>query len=97
MNIKVKGLHWTIFRLADGTKKKYWYAWRDGPRLTGEPGSPEFIASYNAAVATKTYAGWAVAELLQGYQRTATISVACGTTHQGRLHPSDQADRTQIR
>jgi integrase len=28
----------------------YWYAWRGGPRLQGEPGSPEFVASYNAAI-----------------------------------------------
>ncbi|WP_439395199.1 tyrosine-type recombinase/integrase [Bradyrhizobium sp. PMVTL-01] len=28
----------------------YCYAWRGGPRLRGEPGSPEFIASYNEAV-----------------------------------------------
>ncbi|MET4283586.1 tyrosine-type recombinase/integrase [Bradyrhizobium sp. LA6.12] len=28
----------------------YWYAWRGGPRLRGEPGSPEFVASYNEAV-----------------------------------------------
>ena len=27
----------------------YYYAWRGGPRLRGEPGSPEFIASYNEA------------------------------------------------
>jgi integrase len=30
--------------------KTYWYAWRGGPRLRGEPGSPEFMASYNEAV-----------------------------------------------
>ena len=28
----------------------YWYAWRGGPRLRGEPGSAEFVASYNQAV-----------------------------------------------
>ena len=28
----------------------YWYAWRGGPRLSGEPGTPEFMASYNEAV-----------------------------------------------
>jgi integrase len=28
----------------------YYYAWRGGPRLRGDPGSPEFIASYNEAV-----------------------------------------------
>lgn len=30
--------------------RTYWYAWRGGPRLHGEPGSPEFLASYNAAI-----------------------------------------------
>jgi integrase len=33
-----------------GKGRTYWYAWRGGPRLKGEPGSPEFIASYNEAV-----------------------------------------------
>ena len=56
MRINAKGLHWTVAKLADGTKKTYWYAWRGGPRLSGEYGSPEFIASYNAAVATKAVA-----------------------------------------
>jgi hypothetical protein len=31
----------------------YWYAWRGGPRLRGQPGSPEFHASYNEAVAER--------------------------------------------
>lgn len=26
--------------------RTYYYAWRGGPRLSGEPGSPEFHASY---------------------------------------------------
>jgi integrase len=29
--------------------RTYYYAWRGGPRLRGEPGSPEFVASYNEA------------------------------------------------
>lgn len=29
--------------------RTYYYAWRGGPRLVGQPGSPEFIASYNEA------------------------------------------------
>lgn len=28
----------------------YYYAWRGGPRLRGEPGSTEFMASYNEAI-----------------------------------------------
>jgi integrase len=30
--------------------RTYWYTWRGGPRLRGEPGSAEFIASYNEAI-----------------------------------------------
>src|SRR6516162_3271123 len=69
MRINAKGLHWTPVTLADGTKKIYWYAWRGGPRLSGEYGSPEFFAAFNAAVATKVPApeGCLLA-LLQAYQ-----------------------------
>jgi integrase len=71
MRINAKGLHWTPVTLADGTKKTYWYAWRGGPRLTGEYGSPEFIASYNAAVATKVVAPEGqLLGLMQAYQKS---------------------------
>jgi integrase len=33
--------------------RTYYYAWRGGPRLRGEPGSPEFMASYNEAVESR--------------------------------------------
>jgi len=29
--------------------RTYYYAWRGGPRLRGEPGTPEFVASYSDA------------------------------------------------
>ena len=32
--------------------RTYYYAWRGGPRLRGEPGTPEFVASYNEAIET---------------------------------------------
>jgi hypothetical protein len=57
-------------RTPHGTYKDYWYAWKGGPRLRGEPGSPEFHASYNAAVATKIAAPEGrLLRLLQEYQR----------------------------
>jgi integrase len=31
--------------------RTYYYAWRGGPPLRGEPGTPAFVASYNEAVA----------------------------------------------
>src|SRR4051794_17722517 len=71
MRINAKGLHWTPVTLADGGKKTYWYAWRGGPRLKGDYGSPEFIASFNAAIATKVVAPEGrLLSLLQGYQQS---------------------------
>ena len=53
VRIQLKGVAQTRKKLADGTVRNYWYAWRGGPRLEGNPGSPEFVASYNAAVAAR--------------------------------------------
>jgi integrase len=71
MRIELKGLYWTYAVLADGTKKFYYYAWKNGPRLAGEYGSPEFVASFNAAVVSKVAApeGRLLAAL-QGYQKS---------------------------
>jgi len=33
--------------------RTYYYAWRGGPRLTGKPNSPEFIAGFYDAVASR--------------------------------------------
>jgi len=53
MRIRLKGLNSITKKLADGTRRTYWYAWKSGPPLRGEPGTPEFIASYNEAAARK--------------------------------------------
>jgi integrase len=51
MRVVLQGIDSAVKRLADGSTRTYYYAWRGGPRLMGEPGTPEFVASYNAAVA----------------------------------------------
>lgn len=51
--VNLKGVHTTSKRLSDGSLRRYYYAWKGGPRLIGEPGSPEFIASYEAAHARR--------------------------------------------
>ena len=56
VRVRLKGVNFATKCLADGTLRKYWYAWRGGPLLRGEPGTPEFVPSYNAAVATKAAA-----------------------------------------
>jgi hypothetical protein len=71
MRINLKGLHAAHVKLADGTRKTYWYAWRGGPRLRGQPGTPEFMQSYNAAVAQRapTLDG-RVQSLINAYQHS---------------------------
>src|SRR5262249_30905850 len=49
MRVRLKGIHTAIARLADGRIQVYYYAWRGGPRLRGDPGSPQFVASYQDA------------------------------------------------
>jgi len=48
VRVLLKGVH--TVRNGDRT---YHYAWRGGPRLTTSPGSPEFIAAYNDAHASR--------------------------------------------
>lgn len=71
MRINAKGLNWANVKLADGSRATYWYAWKGGPRLRGEYGSPEFVASYNEAIATKTVTPEGrLLSLTQGYQKS---------------------------
>ena len=50
MRVKLKGIASATKILASGEKVTYHYAWRGGPRLDGEPGSPEFMLSYERAL-----------------------------------------------
>lgn len=51
--VRLKGLNRVRKRLKDGREVVYWYAWKGGPKLEGKLGSPEFVASYNRAVADR--------------------------------------------
>lgn len=51
MRVHLKGINRVNKKLATGKTRTYYYAWKGGPPLEGTPGSPEFIASYNRAVA----------------------------------------------
>jgi integrase len=72
MRVRLKGINSVTKRLAGGRSATYWYAWKGGPRLQGDPGTPEFIASYNEAVASKVRPPQGVLlSLTQGYQESA--------------------------
>jgi integrase len=48
MRVDLRGLNWAKVK-----GRTYYYAWRGGPRLRGKPGTPEFVASYNEAIANR--------------------------------------------
>ena len=48
MRVTLRGLNWSTVK-----GRRYYYAWRGGPRLRGEPGTPEFVASYNEAIESR--------------------------------------------
>jgi integrase len=69
MRVRLKGINSRRKVLADGSVKTYYWAWKGGPPLRGEPGSPEFVASYNEAAARKIIPPAGVLlSILQGYQ-----------------------------
>lgn len=51
--VRLKGLNSIRKKLADGTVKTYWYAWKGGPALPGKPGEAAFLAAYQEAVSRK--------------------------------------------
>ena len=53
MRVLLKGIHRVRYRLASGAYAVYYYAWRGGPRPIGQPGTPEFMQSYNDAIASR--------------------------------------------
>jgi integrase len=82
MRIRLKGINSITKRLADGTARTYWYAWKGGPPLRGEPGTLEFIASYNEAVTRKVVTPQGtLLSVLQAYQQSENF---CGLANETR-------------
>lgn len=72
MRVRLKGINSKRKRLATGEVRTYWYAWKGGPRLDGEPGTAEFMASYEAAVSKRREPPRGVLlSVMQGYQASA--------------------------
>ena len=53
MRVHLKGIHTTYKKLASGKTRKYYYAWKNGPRIDAEPGTPEFVRLYGEACKKK--------------------------------------------
>lgn len=75
VTVELKGIHTVKTKGAI-----YYYAWRGGPRLNGEPGTPAFMASYNEAVANRTEPeNGRFRSIITNYKATAFKKVADST------------------
>jgi integrase len=81
MRVRLKGLNRVTKRLSDGSSVTYYYAWKGGPRLTGKPGSPEFIASYNEAIGSRKLAPAGVLRtVLDAYESSSDFAALADRT-----------------
>lgn len=81
MRIKLKGLNSVRRRFAGGGEVVYYYAWKGGPRLPGKPGSPEFMAAYNEALAScKRKPAEVLTTLLDAYESSAEFKALADRT-----------------
>jgi len=81
MRVRLRGINSRRKRLADGSFKTYFWAWKGGPPLRGEPGTAEFVASYNAAVAKKAAPPrGTLVSLLQQYQASEDFRLLVDST-----------------
>src|SRR5262245_24780634 len=94
MRVRLKGINSITKKLADGTRRTYWYAWKGGPPLRGEPGTPEFVHSYNEAIARRVVPPQGtMLSPLRAYQ----ASGGARRAHARRLHQAHHGNRERLR
>ena len=77
--------------------RTYWYAWKGGPPLRGEPGTPEFVHSYNEAIATKAATPQGkLLSVLQAYQASGEFNGLAARTRFDYVG-QDQGHRSRVR
>ncbi len=80
----MKGVHRVQKRLASGAIAVYHYAWRGGPRIPGEPGSPEFLAALaEAQKQPPAHHKGTLQEVFNAYQASAAFTGLSDTTRAG--------------
>jgi hypothetical protein len=52
VRVHLRGIHKVNKTLATGEIKTYYYAWRGGPRISANPGTPDFMRFYTEAHAS---------------------------------------------
>jgi integrase len=81
MRVRLRGINSITKRLANGSRRTYYYAWKGGPPLRGEPGTPEFIRSYNEAIARKVVPPQGIMlSILQAFQASEAFTRLADST-----------------
>ena len=81
-------------QLADGRIAIYYYAWKGGPALPGAPGSPEFVAAYNEAVARKVAPPQdSLLSILQSYQASPDFRDLAVSTRRSYVPPIKRIEK----
>ena len=96
MRVRLRGINSKRKKLADGSFKTYYWAWKGGPALRGKPGSPEFIASYNEAVAKKVMPLRGTLLSFSNSIRLAKIFVCWLTAHGAAISRSLRASKKHL-
>jgi integrase len=90
VRVNLKGIHKVKRRLASGDVREHFYAWRGGPALEGTPGSPEFMRSYQEAIASRSQPGArTVAGLVSSFQASTAFTGLAPSTRKGYLRYLD--------
>ncbi len=91
----MKGVHRVTKRLASGAVAVYHYAWRGGPRISGEPGSPEFLAALaEANKSAPAHHKGTLQEVFNAYQASPAFTALSDSTRKGyaRRLPAIEAE-----
>lgn len=91
----MKGVHRVTKRLASGEVAVYHYAWRGGPRIPGEPGSPEFLTALAAAKAeAPPHHKGTLQEVFNAYQASPAFTALSESSRKGyaRRLPAIEAE-----
>ncbi len=95
VKLEVPGVHEVRKRLASGEVRIYRYAWRGGPAIKGEPGSPEFLAALTAAKAEQpAHHKGTLQEVFNAYQKSSDFTGLSDATRKGyaRRLPAIEAE-----
>lgn len=84
--VQTPGLHRVRRRLADGTTRLHFYAWRGGPKINAAPGTPEFVAEFQRLTKGRdapTHHAGMLQAIITAYQQSQGFLGLAASTREG--------------